>query len=429
MTVGTQPADQTCSVANGTGTMGGANVTNVTVTCSTNTYTVGGAVTGLTGTVTLLNNGTNSTPISTDGSFTFSTAIAEGSTYNVTVQTQPTEQTCTVTNGSGTISSANVTNVTVTCVTNNTTLSVDATGIIPVYSGSGTPGTITVTNTGMTYTAYNVSASLPWTGVTQDNTNCASIAPLGTCTLSFHSTKPYVAQNNIIVTGDNITSPPTTTLAFSMSSYLVFAVPSGSTALVVANDDATGSPVIWSSNSSGTYDGGVAIYGISETSTASAPNPSAGQETGQTACNGATDGSCDTDNIYIYYNGVATGHPISLNYYATGLCYQITSDNSGSVTEGTWYLPAICQLGTYNAGVGGNNAGCTNTPNVETNLYNFGFLSNLSTTVNYWSSTEYSGSPQGLAWRQFFYPVGDSSQSFVGKTNPFGVRCVRAFTY
>jgi hypothetical protein len=37
VTVGTQPAGQTCSVANGSGTIAGANVTNVAVTCTTGT--------------------------------------------------------------------------------------------------------------------------------------------------------------------------------------------------------------------------------------------------------------------------------------------------------------------------------------------------------------------------------------------------------
>lgn len=43
-----------------------------------NTYTVGGNVTGLTGTVTLLNNGADSTPISTDGQFVFASPVTEG---------------------------------------------------------------------------------------------------------------------------------------------------------------------------------------------------------------------------------------------------------------------------------------------------------------------------------------------------------------
>lgn len=69
------------------------NRLNITQSTTSN-HTVGGTITGLTDTVTLLNNGTNSTTISTDGNFTFSTAIAEGSPYAVTIQTQPANQTC-----------------------------------------------------------------------------------------------------------------------------------------------------------------------------------------------------------------------------------------------------------------------------------------------------------------------------------------------
>jgi len=158
VTVQTQPAIQTCSVSNGSGTMGGADVTNVTVTCSTNTFTVGGTVAGLNGSVALQNNGVDSITINTDGSFVFPTSIAQGSAYSVTVQTQPANQTCTVSNGSGTITS-NVTNVGVSCLSNNTSITVSSTGTIPVNSGSGT---LTVTNTG-TFTANNVSATLPST--------------------------------------------------------------------------------------------------------------------------------------------------------------------------------------------------------------------------------------------------------------------------
>ena len=117
VTVLTQPSGQTCTVGNASGTANG-NVTNVAVTCTTNTYTVGGTVTGLAAgqSVVLLNNGGNSTTVNSNN-FTFSTAVNSGGAYAVTVGTQPTGQTCTVTNGSGT-ASANVTNVTVTCTAN-----------------------------------------------------------------------------------------------------------------------------------------------------------------------------------------------------------------------------------------------------------------------------------------------------------------------
>ena len=51
-------------------------------------------------------------------SFSFATALTDGSAYSVAVLTQPTSpsQTCTVTNGVGTLAGSNVTNVGVTCV-------------------------------------------------------------------------------------------------------------------------------------------------------------------------------------------------------------------------------------------------------------------------------------------------------------------------
>ena len=82
------------------------------------TYSVGGTVSGLSGTVVLANNAGDALTVSADGPFTFPTQLATGAAYNVTVQTNPTGQTCTVLDGSGSISSANVSNVSVTCANN-----------------------------------------------------------------------------------------------------------------------------------------------------------------------------------------------------------------------------------------------------------------------------------------------------------------------
>ena len=92
------------------------------------TYTVGGNVTGLSGTVVLQNNGGGNLSVSTSGAFTFATAVNSGSTYAVTVLTQPTGQTCTVTNGSGT-ASANVSNVAVACAASQYSLGGTVTGL------------------------------------------------------------------------------------------------------------------------------------------------------------------------------------------------------------------------------------------------------------------------------------------------------------
>lgn len=105
------------------GTVSSSNAISGTVssTSSPTTYSVGGTVSGLsTGTLVLQNNGTNSTSITVNGSFTFTTELTSGSNYSVTVQTQPSGLVCTISNGSGTIASSNVTNVSVSCGSNVT---------------------------------------------------------------------------------------------------------------------------------------------------------------------------------------------------------------------------------------------------------------------------------------------------------------------
>lgn len=85
---------------------------------TTTTYTVGGTLSGLTGSgLVLQNNSGDDLTVSADGSFTFATGLTDSASYSVTVKTQPSNptQTCSVSNGTGTISAANVTNVVVTC--------------------------------------------------------------------------------------------------------------------------------------------------------------------------------------------------------------------------------------------------------------------------------------------------------------------------
>ncbi len=119
VTVKTQPsAAETCSVAPQSGTMGKSDVA-VTVTCSSssNTFTVGGTVTGVTtrGLVLQNNMGADLAVPAAATSFTFPEHVADGSEYSVTVKTPAGGANCDVASGSGTIQSANVTSVVVTC--------------------------------------------------------------------------------------------------------------------------------------------------------------------------------------------------------------------------------------------------------------------------------------------------------------------------
>lgn len=101
--------------------------------------TVGGTVTGLTGTGLTLENNGEALPITMNGPFTFPTPVAEGAGYAVSITSDPGGQQCTLSNGSGTIQGAPVTNVAVAC----TDLARSFTGTLP----SGMAGSIGFTTT------------------------------------------------------------------------------------------------------------------------------------------------------------------------------------------------------------------------------------------------------------------------------------------
>lgn len=116
---------------------GGDSVTTVTTVTA---FTVGGTVSGLQGDggLVLQNNGGDILAIPANGSFGFASSLPPGSSYAVTVKTQPSTpaQNCAVTEGSGTLAS-NVTSVKVTC------------SGIPVVTAIGTPmGTATTASIG-----------------------------------------------------------------------------------------------------------------------------------------------------------------------------------------------------------------------------------------------------------------------------------------
>ncbi len=144
VTVSSNPTNptQTCTVAMGTGTVADADITNIAITCTTQAYSIGGQVIGLTGSGLVLQNGMDKLPVSADGMFTFPTMVASGSTYQVSVATPPSNpaQTCSVSGGSGTVAGGNVTSVIVNCATGTYTVGGTVTGLV----GTG----LTLTNNG-----------------------------------------------------------------------------------------------------------------------------------------------------------------------------------------------------------------------------------------------------------------------------------------
>src|SRR6266568_5692951 len=107
----------------------------LTAACGSNSgshitpYSVGGGVAGLSGFLVLQDNSGDNLIVAANGAFTFATRVADNSPYSVTVLTQPTGQSCSVTNGVGTIASANVANVVITCALNAYTIGGTVTGL------------------------------------------------------------------------------------------------------------------------------------------------------------------------------------------------------------------------------------------------------------------------------------------------------------
>lgn len=79
------------------------------------THSVGGSVSGLSGSVVLKLNNSNDLTITGDGSFTFSNKLGVNSVYFVTIGTQPSGQVCSVGSGYGSVITSDVSNVVITC--------------------------------------------------------------------------------------------------------------------------------------------------------------------------------------------------------------------------------------------------------------------------------------------------------------------------
>lgn len=195
-------------------------------------YSIGGTVTGLSASgLTLDDNGGDTLTVSSGAStFTFATKVQSGGAYAVTVASQPTGETCTVSSGSGT-ASANVTSVAIACAANPTyTIAGTITGLtgaglkLQYYSGGEVLSVATAattftfknpvpsgTNVKMTVAAQpgfqtctpggsNFSGPI-MANITTDTLSCAT----ATATVSLFAGSPTGVANNTNGTGPNAT--------------------------------------------------------------------------------------------------------------------------------------------------------------------------------------------------------------------------------
>jgi 6-phosphogluconolactonase len=157
------------------------------------TYSVGGSVSGLVGSGLVLTAGAgNSVSVSQAGPFTFPMPLGAGASYDVAVASPPASpsQTCTISNGTGTVSGA-VDNITVVCVVSQFTVGGTISGlrgtglILRDNSGDDLPvssnGAFVFTNPVASGGAYSVSIVSQPSGPTQ---NCVLLAGSAAGTVS-----------------------------------------------------------------------------------------------------------------------------------------------------------------------------------------------------------------------------------------------------
>jgi hypothetical protein len=167
VSVVSEPGGDTTVIANASGTVGYANVTNVGVAVTTAPlYSISGTATG-NATGAQLTDGFDTITLSGAGAFTFPTGLPRGTVYAVSVVTEPAYTTSIISNGSGTVT-GNVTNVGAAFTLQTYAIGGTMTGLPAGLSMQLTDGidTITVNTNGVfvfptaepTGTAYAVTA-------------------------------------------------------------------------------------------------------------------------------------------------------------------------------------------------------------------------------------------------------------------------------
>jgi trimeric autotransporter adhesin len=159
---------------------------------------IGGSVIGLlpNTTLTLFDNGGDTLTVTSNGTFTFATQVEAGDTYDVTVDTMPAGQNCTVVNGIGVVEQAvgSVTSVTVECVptasANNFvqgTIGGLADGATLTLENNGT-NSLSITGNGQSSQVFSFPTPLPlgssYSVAVSQQPTVSSQANGQTCTLS-----------------------------------------------------------------------------------------------------------------------------------------------------------------------------------------------------------------------------------------------------
>ena len=367
------------------------------------THVVGGTVSGLAGSVVLQNNGGNNLSITSAGSFAFPTTINEGDAYDVTILTQPASQTCTVSNGAGTIGNGDVTNIVVSCANNVTTLELSADSLALAVNNTalnpaltGIARVLTVTNSGMSpATGLAISNSGLALGTTQSSSCSSTLAPGASCTITVSpgsnassSCETGIAPTvgSIVVSAGNameVTSNVVTlTYGCQHQGGFIYSIDdttpnTGSIGgkVVSLTDQAASyfasgpqaTSIVWSSNGLGSTGANASEDLIPFISDNSADSHSDAETvfnsqysntmifpflsaSAFSACDGAVDGACNVSNITAFYDAYTTNYGIGAAPYTLTNGPTPRSNYAAGLCTATingysdWYLPAVCEV-------------------------------------------------------------------------------------
>ena len=371
VTVAQQPANQTCSIASNSGSGSGVNadVASVTIACSNNPYTIGGAVTGLSAgqQVTLYNNGGDALVISGDaptGNFTFATPVAFQGSYNVTVNQQPQNLTCSAAaqTAAGAGVNANVSSVVINCTPNNYAISGSVSGLaagqtLTLANNGGTgSNAVTVTGGGTGTDAFSFAAPVSYLG---SYSVAVSTQPTGeSCTVASGSGSAVSADVTNVAVNCATTYNAVSALRFSAAQvanaqWNVGACTTTNTCII--NSDNPGTAYLtpftqgqfnWSSCGSGAY---VAfdpnmVAGVQDTTNPYAENLYAAN--GTLCQSGGTGhfvsvGLGADGNAYLFYVGSDnnTGTLLSPQAQLTGAGFSFTGVHNPTIQQINQYLP------------------------------------------------------------------------------------------
>ena len=144
-------------------------------------YSLGGTVTGLTGSgLVIQNNGSEDLSITASGSFVFPRKFDTNESYSISILTQPLSQTCSVLQSSG-IVTADVNNISIDCIAS------------PVVTVA--PSALAYTGSPYTYT-QNAAIVANTPTVTGTVTSCSSAPGLPTG-LSIHNTTCEIGRAHV----------------------------------------------------------------------------------------------------------------------------------------------------------------------------------------------------------------------------------------